>query len=381
MLPTTSAQRCCAIRAPLLIIILVAASQLHRRESQSPSTDNTAGTRLAAELLTSRMGYGAMEITATYNAPLPDDVALDLLEGIQRLGLTFYDTAEVYTRISFGKFYKVPPNQTSEWYNEAILGRHLRRLARGSFTVGTKYNPFAHSGRCDHATVAAALDASLARLGLDFVDVYYLHRMPATLKLLDECMDSLKRLVADGKMRHIGLSEVPPGWLRRAHAIHPVSVIQQEWSLVSRDLEADLVPLCAQLHPPVGVVAYSPLARNLLANPERPSFRPETDRFNATNWATNKRLAEQVAALAAQKGASAAQLSLAWLYKRARSMGVSMVAIPGTTSLAHARDDVAALKLDLDDRDMAALEGLAATVAGARGTKQYMRSTYKGVST
>lgn len=134
------------------------------------------------------MGYGAMEITATYNAPLPDDVALDLLEGIQRLGLTFYDTAEVYTRISFGKFYKVPPNQTSEWYNEAILGRHLRRLARGSFTVGTKYNPFAHSGRCDHATVAAALDASLARLGLDFVDVYYLHRMPATLKLLDEAV-------------------------------------------------------------------------------------------------------------------------------------------------------------------------------------------------
>ena len=326
-------------------------------------------------LTTSMIGFGAMEITSVYNPPLADEAALALLDGIQALGVTFYDTSEIYKRDSANIIYEIPENQTSAWYNEQVLGYHFQKLPRRSYTIATKYMPSVHGGKCDFKTMAHALNASLTRLGVAYVDIYYLHRMPASVELLDECMTSLGRLVHLQKVKYVGLSEASPKWLKRAHAVHPVSVIQQEWSLLSRDLEEELVPTCVALG--IGIVAYSPLARSLLTNPEAPRYRPQTSRFTADNWSINKALVVEIASLAAEKNATLAQLSLAWLYERARVLDVSLVAIAGTTNVKHMQDNMGFSKLRLSVADMAMLDGIADRVSGARGTAAYMSRSFE----
>lgn len=323
-----------------------------------------------ADKKTRQLGYGAMGITAFYGAAMEDDAALELLTGVFNSGCHFIDTAEIY-RSDFPQ----PASETSKW-NEEAVGLFLATVDRSAVTVGTKYYPRPTQ---DLKTVTAALDASLTRLGTDYVDIYYLHRCPDSgLRGLLEWMESVKVLVGEGKIRNVGVSEVCAEWLRQAHAVHPLACIQQEWSLLTRNLESSLVPVCAELD--IAIVAYSPLARNLLAGvTEKPSdWRATLPRYSDENFARNLELGAQIATLGQTKSASAAQLSLAWLYHQAERLGVKVVAIPGTTKIANHISNMGSLQLNLSDDDMDALTALGESVAGARAYQGYMDSAIEG---
>jgi aryl-alcohol dehydrogenase-like predicted oxidoreductase len=250
-------------------------------------------------------------------------------------------------------------------------------MPRDSFTVATKFFPGLHNDengtpKCDQATVTTAVDQSLQNLGLEFVDLYYLHRMPPTLELAEEWMRSIKTCVEAGKVRNVGLSEVGPEWLRKLHAIHPVAAVQQEWSLITRNLEEKLVPVYRELD--IAVVAYSPLARNLLVTTETAppqDFRANQPRYSEENYQKNLELSAKIKAMADAKDRTAAQLSLAWIYYKAAKLGVRVVPIPGTTKVANAKDNIASLSTQLNDEEAGQLEALAAAVAGARGSELY----------
>jgi len=317
-------------------------------------------------LQVSPMGFGCMGVTAFYGASMEDDAAVELFKSAFEMGFKHFDTAEVY--------------RAGDKTNEEQLGNFLKTLPRDSFTVATKFFPGVHEGKCDQETVSAAVDASLSRLGLEYVDLYYCHRPPPTIEQAEEWMRSVKTLVESGKVRHVGLSEYGADWIRRCHAVHPVACVQQEWSLITRVLEDTVLPVYKELN--IGVVAYSPLARNLLAGAERPAegdWRLNTvPRFSEENFAKNQELAGKIAAMGEAKGKSAAQLSLAWLYHQARALGVNMIAIPGTTKVANASSNIGALEVQLSEQEMKDLTELGQLVAGERGNEQYKAMSLEG---
>ena len=325
------------------------------------------------KLEVSPTGFGCMGMTAFYGPAMANSDGVALLQAVHSAGCTHFDTAEAYQQFGGaieGTFH----------FNEELVGTFLRTLPRESYTIATKFAPRLHQGKCDYETVSAAVDASLARLGLEAVDLYYCHRPPETVELLEEWMASIARVVASGRVRHVGLSEVPPSWLRRAHAVHAVACVQQEWSLLTRNLEKELVPTCVELD--VGVVAYSPLARSLLTTtsggPPK-DWRSDHPRFaDEANLIANRALAAEVATLAEAKGCSAAQLCLAWLTHRAASLGVGAIAIPGTTKVANALSNIAAHGVRLSAEDAASLEMIGATVAGARANDAYLQAALEG---
>ena len=320
------------------------------------------------------VGFGCMGMTAFYGPAMKDEAGAALLGAVQAAGCIHFDTAEIYQQFE-GVL------DGTQQYNEALLGLYLSKAAsRDSFTVATKFFPALHNGKCDFQTVSDAVDASLARLGLQHVDLYYCHRMPVTVEALEEWMGSMKHIVESGRVKHVGVSEAPAAWLRRAHAIHPLSALQQEWSLLTREpIESELVPTCKELG--IAVVAYSPLARNLLAEPMEaaPSdWRANHPRYEEANYQQNRALAAEVAALAASRGVSAATLSIAWVLNKAARLGVTCVPIPGTTSEAHARANLAASAIELSDAEIAQLEALGATCAGARANEDYVSKAVEG---
>lgn len=322
----------------------------------------------------SPMGFGCMGMTAFYGPAMQDGDGVALLQAVHAAGCTHFDTAEIYQQ-----FQEVLPGTCK--YNEELVGKWLATLeSRASVQVCTKYPPGAHDGACDYDTLSACVDASLSRLGIDCIDLYYCHRMPASIEKLEEWMTSLKSIVESGRVKHLGLSEAPAAWLRRAHAIHPVAVVQQEWSLLSREpCESEIVPVAIELG--IGIVAYSPLARNLLAEPRREipqDWRAAHPRYDAENYVRNLELYERVSALATSKGISGAQLSLAWLLQKAKRLGVSCMPIPGTTSAAHATDNIKAVGVELTDGEMGQLEELGASVAGVRGNESYLEGAVEG---
>jgi aryl-alcohol dehydrogenase-like predicted oxidoreductase len=316
-------------------------------------------------------GFGCMGITAFYGAAMEDEKAVALMRAVFDRGCKMFDTAEIY-RSDFPK----PPNENSKW-NEEVVGKFIATVDRSAVKVATKYMPMGRNG--DLKCVTEALDASLARLGTDYVDVYYLHRMPSDgLSGLLRWMHSCKQLVTAGKIRNIGLSEVSPDWLRQAHNIHPVHCIQQEWSLLTRNAEESLIPTCAELG--VGFVAYSPLARNLLSDDLKapPSdWRATNPRYSAENFAANRALLANLESLRTAKNASTTQLSLAFLYKMAEKKGLNFAAIPGTTKIANFESNYAALAIDLSDDEMSLLSSLADNVAGARGDAGYIQRGFE----
>lgn len=322
----------------------------------------------------SPIGFGCMGMTAFYGPAMQDGDGVALLEAVRVAGCTHFDTAEIYQQ-----FREVLPGTCK--YNEELLGKWIATLqSRASVQICTKYWPAAHGNACDYDTLSACVDASLSRLGVDYIDLYYCHRMPASIEKLEEWMTSLKAIVESGRVRHVGLSEVPAGWLRRAHAVHPVAVVQQEWSLLSREpCESEIVPVCRELG--IGIVAYSPLARNLLAEPRRDipqDWRADHPRWLPENYAANLELYERVSALATSKGLSGAQLSLAWLLEKAKRLGIVCMPIPGTTSTAHAMDNLRAAGVELTDAEMGQLEELGATVAGSRANESYLGNAVEG---
>lgn len=278
------------------------------------------------------MGFGCMGLVGWYGARNDDEARATVVEALER-GITHYDTAQSY---QLGA-------------NEKFVGELLKHKRQQVF-IASKYGITRNTaGQMvidnEPASLRAAVDGSLLRLGTDYIDLYYLHRIDKRVPIEDS-VGTLKELVQAGKLRHIGLSECSVTTLQRAHAVHPVAAVQTEYSLWSRDPEADILPACRELG--VGFVAYSPMGRGFLAgNFSSISELPDNDvrkhqpRFVGDNGAHNLKLVELIKAFAASKGASAAQVAIAWVL----AQGTHIHVIPGMKTRAHLRDNLAALNL------------------------------------
>lgn len=292
--------------------------------------------------------YGATDL-AQARATL--DQALDL-------GVTLFDTADMY---GLGA-------------NESFLSDFVRGN-RSQVVIATKFgytrtpaDPDDWSLSNHPAYIRRAVEQSLARLNIDVIDVYYMHRRTPDVPL-EESVGAMADLVAQGKVRALGLCEVSADELRRAHAIHPIAALQSEWSLFSRTIEQQVVPAASSLG--ITVVPFAPLGRGLLtgkgfsatltANDSRRSF----PRFQRQNQEANAQLVATLDALALRKGISSAQLGLAWLYARARQLDVALVPIPGTRRPARLSENVGAASVSLTDDELAAIAPLAEAVKGA----------------
>jgi aryl-alcohol dehydrogenase-like predicted oxidoreductase len=293
--------------------------------------------------------------------PTDTDEARATLERALELGITFYDTADVYGHGENEKF--ISPF-VSAHRDEIVLAT--------KFALGTAPdNPYKRTISNDPDYIRAAVDRSLRRLGVDTIDLYYMHRRDVTVPLEDS-IGAMAELVQAGKVRHLGLSEVTAGELRTAHGIHPIAAVQSEWSLFSRDIEAGVVPAAAELG--VALVPYSPLGRGFLtgsfvsADKELgdDDFRRTQPRFTGENAAANAALLEPVRAIAEARDATPAQIALAWVQQQARLRRMAVVPIPGTRKRSRVEENAAATHIVLSDAELAQLEPIASKVAGDR---------------
>ena len=318
----------------------------------------------------SQCGMGAMSITAFYGDPMPDEDAIELIQKAVESGCTFFDTAEAYVA-------EHPITKELLW-NEEILGKAVATIGRDKVEIGTKFGGrSAMTGPAKGDHMKQACHAALKRLQTDTIDLYYLHRVDPNVPI-EETGATMADLVREGSVRHIGLSEASPEVIRRAHAVHPIACVQQEWSLYTRDLEEDLVPVCKELG--IGIVPYSPLGRGFLtddmvapANDARQFF----PRLIGEAFEANNALRAKVEAMAKAKGCHTAQLALAWLWAQGEKLGVDVVPIPGTTKIKNIQSNCRAVSVSISDAELAELSSAFDGVVGERGFKQYMDSTYR----
>ena len=306
-------------------------------------------------LTVSAQGLGCMGMSWAYGNPDEDEAVATIRRALD-LGVTFLDTADVYG---------VGANE--ELVGQAIADRRNQVVLATKF--GITMNRDLPGGRGVNGTpeyVRQACDASLQRLGIDVIDLYYQHRAdPATP--IEETVGAMAELVAAGKVRYLGLSEASTDTMRRACAVHPISALQSEWSLWSRDVENDDVPTARALG--IGLVPYSPLGRGFLTGAiTKPDdigaddFRQTQPRFQGDNFEANLALVERVRELAAEKGVTPGQLALAWV----QAQGDDVVPIPGTKRRTYLEENVGALDVELSDSDVTRLEEISDAVAGAR---------------
>ena len=300
------------------------------------------------------VGFGCMVLPGFY-LPGSDEQAIATLRRAAEIGVNFLDSADVYGN-----------GKNEELVGRAIAGRRKDYLIATKFGQAMAGVAREVDGRPQY--VQQACEASLKRLGIDTIDLYYQHRVDPEVPI-EETVGAMAKLVAQGKVRYLGLSEAGPQTIRRAHKVHPITALQTEYSLWSRDAEAEILPLCRELG--IGYVAYSPLGRGMfggeirgaesLAENDRRKAHP---RFQGDNLAANVRLAAAVDAMAKKKGCSAAQLALAWLL----SKGKDIVPIPGTRRVDHLEANAAATRVALSAADIAALEA-ACPAGAAKGTR------------
>ncbi|MGW6769682.1 aldo/keto reductase [Streptomyces sp. NPDC055037] len=297
----------------------------------------------------SRIGLGAMTMAGTYTTGggLDDDESIRTVHRALDLGVTHIDTAEIYG-----------PHHSEEVVGRAIKGR------RDDVVIATKFGLVSHSGGgpgvmdSSAANVKAAVEGSLKRLGTDHIDLYYQHRVDPNTPI-EETVGALAELVAEGKVRHIGLSEAGPETIRRAHAVHPIAALQTEYSLWTRDVEAEILPLLRELG--IGFVPYSPLGHGLLTGQIRSvddfpddDWRKTNPRFTGENFRRNLRIVDEVQAIGAEIGATPAQTALAWLLTR----GNDIAPIPGTRRVSRVEENTAADGIELSAAQLDRLNNL-----------------------
>ena len=324
-------------------------------------------TALAPGLTTSPIGFGCMALSHVYGGTT-DDAARQTLEESLEAGITFFDTADVYGQPRPGAS---GPAGTNEEMLAPFITRHRDRLQvatkfgiTGAIGVVDSSEPRT-SGRPEY--VRSACDASLRRLGVEVIDLYYQHRPDPSVPV-EETVGAMAELVAAGKVRHLGLSEVTAAELRRAHATHPIAAVQSEWSLWSRDVERQVVPACAELG--VGFVPYSPLGRGFLTGTLTKEqvgadLRGKTVRMGQA-WDVNQRALQVVTEIADGVGATNAQVALAWLLAKGRQFGLPVVPIPGSRRADRMRENLGALQVQLNADAMARLDSVAELVQGGR---------------
>ncbi|MDQ7735599.1 aldo/keto reductase [Halomonas sp. SpR1] len=318
---------------------------------------------LGSDLTISAIGLGCMGMSEFYG-PRDDSESLRVLARAVELGIDFFDTADMY----------------GPHHNEELIGRFLashKPKARIATKFGIVRNPGEYQRSLDSSARYAqqACEASLRRLGIEQIDLYYVHRVNPDIPI-EETMEGLAQLVQDGKIAHIGLCEVSADTLRRAHAVHPVTAVQTEYSLWTRDVEQAVLPTCQELG--IGFVPYSPLGRGFLTGRfqatedfEEGDFRSNLPRFSEQAMVTNRRIAEVISDMAALKECTPAQLSLAWLL----SKGGNIVPIPGTKRLRYLEENAAAASITLTADEQQQLEAATAClpVLGERYTPEGMK--------
>ncbi len=295
----------------------------------------------------SAIGLGCMGMAAFYGQAADEAQATAVIHRALDLGVTFFDTAEMYG-----------PHTNEIQVGRALADRRGRAFVATKFGIGYNADRTKLSVDGSPANVRRAIEGSLKRLGMDHVDLYYLHRVDPDTPI-EETVGAMGELVTEGKVRFLGLSEAAPATLRRAHATHPITALQTEYSLWSRDPEDELLATCEELG--IGFVPYSPLGRGFLSGEIRSiddlapdDFRRSNPRFMGENFQKNIDLVNAVAAIAADRGVTAAQLALAWVL----AQGEHLVPIPGTRRLRTLEENVAATEIVLSEEDLRRIEAV-----------------------
>ena len=323
--------------------------------------------RKLRELEVSAIGLGCMGMSAFYGST-DEAEGIDTIRRALELGVDFIDTAQLYGPLT----------------NELLVGRAVAGH-REEYVIATKFNRRMddavpgdmstvgrQDGSADH--VRSSVEGSLSRLGTNYIDLYYQHRVDPNVPI-EETVGAMAELVAEGKIRHIGLSEAAADTIRRAHAVHPITAVQTEYSLWTRDPEDEVLPTCRELG--IGFVPYSPLGRGFLAGRfsspdelDEGDFRRTGPRFTGDNLRANLRLADKVKEIAAEKDVSPAQLAIAWLL----AQGDDLVPIPGTKRRAYLEQNVGAVDVDLTADDLARIDAELPETAGERYDQAGMAS-------
>ena len=316
-------------------------------------------TRKLGSLEVSALGLGCMGMSAFYGST-DEDEAIATIHRALELGINFLDTAQLYGPLT----------------NEELVGRAIKGR-RDEYVIATKFARRMDAAKTgDMSTVGpldgsaehvlGSIDGSLRRLGVDHVDLFYQHRVDPNVPI-EETVGAMKELVEQGKVRHIGLSEAAPDTIRRAHAVHPIAAVQTEYSMWTRDPEAEVLPTCRELG--IGFVPYSPLGRGFLTGRfksqddfDESDFRRYNPRFTGDNLDANQKLADKVAEIAAEKGVTPAQLALAWVL----AQGDDVVPIPGTKRRRYLEENAAAADVELSPDDLARIDAELPEAAGNR---------------
>ncbi|MFF5158500.1 aldo/keto reductase [Streptomyces sp. NPDC000348] len=319
------------------------------------------------ELQVSAIGLGCMGMSAFYGT-VDEEEGVATIRHALDLGVDFLDTAQMYGPLT----------------NESLVGKAIRGH-RDEYVIATKFNyrmddavpgdistVGPQDGSAEH--VRSSVHGSLKRLGTDHIDLYYQHRIDPNVPI-EETVGALGELVTEGKVRYIGLSEASDRTIRRAHAVHPLTAVQSEYSLWSRDVEAEVLPACRELG--IGFVPYSPLGRGFLAGRftspddlDADDWRRQNPRFQDANLEANLRLAAKVREIAAEKDVTPAQLAIAWVL----AQGDDLVPIPGTKRRTYLEQNAAAVDVDLTEDDLARIDAELPEAAGERYDEAGMRS-------